>query len=119
MDCRKLVVPATLGVLLWLACPVYAHAILLSATPGPHQVIKGPDITINLRFNARIDVKRSSLRLLLPDGKERLLSPNSTAAPDCLKAQAAGLTGGSYVLRWQVLAGDGHLTRGEVPFTVQ
>jgi methionine-rich copper-binding protein CopC len=25
---------------------------------------------------------------------------------------------GAYVLRWQVLAVDGHITRGDVPFTV-
>jgi hypothetical protein len=28
------------------------------------------------------------------------------------------LTPGVYVLRWQVLAIDGHITRGDVPFTV-
>jgi methionine-rich copper-binding protein CopC len=28
------------------------------------------------------------------------------------------LTPGTYVLRWQVLAIDGHITRGDVPFTV-
>jgi methionine-rich copper-binding protein CopC len=26
---------------------------------------------------------------------------------------------GAYVLRWQVLATDGHITRGKVPFRVE
>jgi hypothetical protein len=29
-----------------------------------------------------------------------------------------GLIPGAYVVRWQVLAVDGHITRGDVPFTV-
>jgi len=28
------------------------------------------------------------------------------------------LAPGAHVLRWQVLAIDGHITRGDVPFTV-
>jgi methionine-rich copper-binding protein CopC len=28
------------------------------------------------------------------------------------------LAAGAYRLRWQVLASDGHITRGEIPFTV-
>ena len=30
----------------------------------------------------------------------------------------AGLAPGSYVLRWQVLSVDGHITRGDIPFKV-
>ena len=31
---------------------------------------------------------------------------------------AAELQPGEYTVRWQVLAVDGHITRGDVPFTV-
>jgi methionine-rich copper-binding protein CopC len=34
--------------------------------------------------------------------------------PEC----AADLAAGGYVLRWQVLAIDGHITRGDIPFAV-
>jgi methionine-rich copper-binding protein CopC len=30
-----------------------------------------------------------------------------------------GLVKGAYVLRWQILAMDGHITRGNVPFQVK
>jgi methionine-rich copper-binding protein CopC len=30
----------------------------------------------------------------------------------------AHLAPGNYTIRWQVLAVDGHITRGDVPFTV-
>jgi methionine-rich copper-binding protein CopC len=36
-----------------------------------------------------------------------------------LQSRIQGLERGEYVLRWQVLASDGHITRGEVPFRVR
>ena len=43
------------------------------------------------------------------------LEPDSP--PDALAAKAE-LTPGEYVVHWQVLAVDGHMTRGDVRFTV-
>jgi methionine-rich copper-binding protein CopC len=81
--------------------------------------MKGPDIPVKLRFNARIDAKRSRVILVTPAGEQRTLPLEETSPPDLLTSQAKGLIPGSYVLRWQVLANDGHITRGEVPFVVQ
>jgi len=38
---------------------------------------------------------------------------------EVLTAKAVGLMPGAYTIRWQVLAPDGHITRGEVHFTVR
>jgi methionine-rich copper-binding protein CopC len=38
--------------------------------------------------------------------------------PNEIRARTAGLANGSHWLSWQVLAVDGHITRGEIPFTV-
>jgi methionine-rich copper-binding protein CopC len=57
--------------------------------------------------------------LLKPDGTIVKIDTPAQPAPDVLSATGRGLTKGSYVLRWQVLAGDGHITRGELPFQVQ
>jgi copper resistance protein C len=116
---RRLRVCVCLVILLGAVLPVYGHAILLSSTPGLSQVVHGPDVEIKLRFNSRIDAKRSRLTLVEPNGAQLTLPVSETAPPDSLNAQARGLTDGSYVLRWQVLAGDGHITRGEVPFRVR
>ena len=35
---------------------------------------------------------------------------------DSLTSRAADLSPGFYVIRWQILAEDGHITRGEVTF---
>ena len=107
------------AVLLFCAWPAWAHAILMGATPAAHQIVSGRAVPIKLRFNSRIDGKRSRVTLLGPDGRERPLPMESQTAPDTLTAKAEGLTPGLYILRWQVLAADGHITRGEVPFQAQ
>jgi copper resistance protein C len=95
-----------------------AHAVLLSSTPQRNGTVNGPDITINLKYNSRVDGARSSLSLLRPDGTVERISAPTQSAPDLLSATGHGLAKGAYVLRWQVLASDGHITRGEVPFQV-
>jgi methionine-rich copper-binding protein CopC len=41
------------------------------------------------------------------------------SAADLLTADLPDLMSGQYRLRWQVLAIDGHLTRGDIPFSVK
>ncbi len=95
-----------------------AHAVLLESTPSLKSTVPGPDVPIKLRFNVRIDALRSRLTLIHPDGTAQALEISKQTPPDTLSAQATGLAAGAYRLRWQVLASDGHITRGEIPFTV-
>ena len=81
--------------------------------------MRGPDVPIKIRFNSRIDPKRSRLMLLASDGKQTALGIAEASSGESLISEAKGLKSGAYVLRWQVLAIDGHITRGEVPFRVQ
>jgi methionine-rich copper-binding protein CopC len=101
-----------------LATSVYAHAILLSANPTKDESVQGTDVQINLRFNSRVDAKRSRMTLVVPDGNPRPLAINDQSPPDSLKSEVHGLKSGSYTLQWQVLAVDGHISRGEIPFKV-
>ena len=96
----------------------YAHAILVEALPAANSTVAGPSIPIKLRFNVRIDAKRSRLELVGPEKTPTLLSATQPS-PDMLQAVAGGLKAGAYSLRWQVLAADGHITRGEIPFNVK
>lgn len=95
-----------------------AHAILLESSPAANAKITGPNVPIKLRFNVRIDVSRSRLVLVRPDGSQQPLAIKKEAPADIVAADAAGLTPGEHRLLWQVLASDGHITRGEVVFTV-
>lgn len=95
-----------------------AHAVLVSSTPAAHSTAHGPDVAIHLKFNSRVDGERSHLVLATADGHEQTLVSDKQDAPDSLAAHAT-LKPGSYVLRWQALSTDGHITRGEIPFSVQ
>jgi copper resistance protein C len=95
-----------------------AHAVLVEATPTADSAIAGPDVVVKLRFNVRIDRSRSRLTLAVADGKTTALQISDQGSPDTVSARASGLGPGSYHLRWQVLAADGHITRGDIPFRV-
>jgi methionine-rich copper-binding protein CopC len=110
-----------------------AHAILVESQPAIGATMPPGPITVRLRYNSRIDHARSRLTLTRPDRTQEVL-PTAAADPvDVLSTGAlgAGATGtaapgieadlapGRYVIRWQVLAVDGHITRGDVPFTVE
>jgi methionine-rich copper-binding protein CopC len=97
---------------------LWAHAILMESTPKLNSTVKGPDFAITLRYNVRIDGGRSRVRLVTPDGTVSTLTLASQASPDTLQTHATGLKPGAYKLQWQVLASDGHMSRGEIPFTV-
>jgi methionine-rich copper-binding protein CopC len=103
---------------LLIVAPASAHAVLLESSPALKSAVSGPDVPVKLRFNVRIDALRSRLTLIRPDGSAQALEISKHTPPDTLSAEATGLTVGAYRLRWQVLASDGHITRGEIPFTV-
>jgi copper resistance protein C len=119
MFTRKLSVAVVIALLACFAPLVQAHAILLSSTPAAKSVVDGPDLTVSLKYNSRIDAKRSRLTLVDPSGAEQTLVIATQSPAEVLEAPAKGLKSGAYILRWQVLAVDGHITRGEIPFSVR
>ncbi len=106
--------PLALVALMLSVGPAASHAILIESTPDLRLVPPGA-VRVTLRFNSRIDAQRSKLELRR-DGKVQAV-PLSPGAEDTLVAQLA-LLPGAWVLRWQVLAVDGHITRGDVPVMV-
>jgi methionine-rich copper-binding protein CopC len=98
---------------------VDAHAVLVKATPAPYQLVDGPDVHIRLQFNSRIDAKRSRLSIISSSGEDRTIQISGASTPDCVDSKITGMAVGVYLLRWQVLAADGHISRGQVPFKVR
>jgi copper resistance protein C len=118
---RRIICPVILFVVFASALVVpqaAGHAVLLESTPALKSAVNGPDVPIKLRFNVRIDAQRSRLTLIRPDGSTLALEISKQTPADTLTAQASGLGAGVYRIRWQVLASDGHITRGEIPFSV-
>lgn len=115
---RIAVILASLLAILTSATILHAHAILKATSPAANTTVTGPEVPVKLKFNVRIDAARSKLQLLHPDNSVTGLLIEKQTAADTLTSQATGLKPGAYRIRWQVLAPDGHITRGEIPFTV-
>jgi len=98
---------------------VFAHAVLVQSSPAEGATVTGPDFPVTLKFNSRVDGSRSTLLLATADGQSKPLSISPQSVPDTLTANASGLVAGKYAIRWQVLAVDGHITRGQIPFIVK
>ncbi|WP_018266179.1 MULTISPECIES: copper resistance CopC family protein [Methylosinus] len=105
---------------IWIegARPAQAHAVLSESTPQEAQIVLGPDLDVELRFNCRIDARRSRLLLISPDMHGTVLPLLEGAAADELRAGLHDLRRGAYRLHWQVLSVDGHITRGDISFRV-
>jgi copper resistance protein C len=95
-----------------------AHAILLESKPAAQDHISGSKVPVLLRFNCRIDHDRSRLTLVLPDSSSQPLMLKKESPEDALTADIPSLKPGEYSLHWLVLASDGHITQGVIPFKV-
>jgi copper resistance protein C len=91
----------------------------VEANPKTGSTVAGPDVPISLRFNVRVDGQRSRLTLVSPAGPTKPLTLDKQSSADVLTTKAAGLASGQYKLQWQVLAADGHISRGELAFVVR
>ncbi len=98
--------------------PVMAHAILIDSVPATRATVPPGHVAFTLHYNSRIDRARSRLTLIAPDKTETRLVIGTNVPEDSMTT-TADVAPGDYVVRWQVLATDGHITRGDVPFTVR
>ncbi len=95
-----------------------AHAILEQSKPPAGSSVPAGKLAMSFTYNSRIDRDRSRLTLTNPDHKQTVLQLAPDGPPNVIDTSAELDKPGPYVVRWQVLAVDGHITRGDVPFTV-
>ena len=117
MTVRRILLVAILGLAL-TPLGAQAHAILMSSTPSAGASVPPGKVDMSFRYNSRIDRARSRLTLIRPDRSEAVLKITPAGSPELLETSTDLSAPGAYVVRWQVLAIDGHITRGDVPFTV-
>lgn len=96
-----------------------AHAVLVKSTPAINATMEGPDVAVAMKFSSRVDGARSTMLLSTSDGESKPLVIERQSEPDTLTTRLIHLSPGNYAIRWQVLATDGHVTRGEIPFSVK
>ncbi|MBF0093525.1 MAG: copper resistance protein CopC [Alphaproteobacteria bacterium] len=98
----------------------WAHSVLLTARPAANSTISAVGgVEVSLRFDSRVDARRSSLAIELPDGRKLRLTPLQGDEPGTVKARADALPAGKYKIVYEVLSIDGHFARGASPFTVE
>ena len=100
------------------SAPAWSHAVVVSASPAAAQHVPVGKLAVRIEFNSRIDKERSRLQLTAPGGDKADVPIDPTGEPNVITGTTADLNPGAYVLRWQVLAVDGHITRGDIPFAV-
>jgi copper resistance protein C len=100
------------------APPAWAHAVIVSASPTANQQVAPGILPVRIEFNSRIDKARSRLQVSAPAGDKADVPIDQSGDPNVVAGTTGALTPGAYVLRWQVLAVDGHITRGDIPFVV-
>lgn len=108
-----------LAVGLLAAQPAVAHAVVVTSEPIAGAALAAAPARVTIRFNSRLDHGRSRLLLIGADGAQQTLAIRPDGEPTVLEAPVAGLAPGPWRLRWQVLAVDGHITRGDIPFSLQ
>lgn len=96
----------------------FAHAMLVRSTPANQAIVHRHQIEVALEYDSRIETRRCTVRLTNPAGQAFPLQMEPSTKPSELRAVARNLANGKYEIHWQVLASDGHITRGEVAFTV-
>jgi copper resistance protein C len=112
-----------------LALPLFAgtaraHAIIRQSSPALGEAVPAGPVPLLLVFNSRLDHARSQLSVApvrlggggTADEVRVAIDVNSPAAE--LHGLTAPLAPGAWRIRWQVLALDGHITRGDIAFTV-
>jgi copper resistance protein C len=100
------------------AAPAWAHAVIISASPTANQQVAPGKMPVRIEFNSRIDKARSRLQVTAPAGDKADIPIDQSGDPNVVAGTTDALNPGAYVLRWQVLAIDGHSTRGDIPFVV-
>ncbi|HEY7040937.1 MAG TPA: copper resistance CopC family protein [Methylomirabilota bacterium] len=121
---RPVRVPA---LLLWVALafpmppPAAAHAVVLESSPAPGAVLSRSPAQVTLRFNSKLEKRFTRVTLATGDLPPApvALPASQDPAPDRLVIPIRSLAPGDYVLRYRVLAVDGHITEGALRFTVE
>jgi len=122
---RLIVVPALSALILALFFAVSvteAHPIVIESSPAHDAVLTHSPEKVTLRFNSKIEKRLTRVTITRSDGRSVPLAVASDASrestTDRLVIPLRPLPAGTYVVRYKILAADGHVTQGALRFTV-
>ncbi|MET0383157.1 MAG: copper resistance CopC family protein [Burkholderiaceae bacterium] len=99
----------------------FAHPALVESWPAKGEVLDATPIEIRLTFNAQVQPRLSSIKLVSATGKRFDCDrPHADKAnPRSIEATAPFLRSGLYRAHWTAAGGDGHRLRGEFSFSIK
>lgn len=98
---------------------VSAHSGLVSSYPGTNEVVTTVFPELVLNFDSEVNTDLIALHLVW-HGRTFSTVPSSHGWGDTAVFRTRqGLSNGDWVMRWTVIAIDGHVTSGTVPFAVK
>lgn len=94
---------------------------MLEASPAHDAVLATPPARIVLRFNSKIEHALSRVTIETAAGRPVALPVARATGEDAarLVVPLSPLVPGVYIVRYRVLAADGHVTEGALRFTIQ
>jgi len=104
-----------------IATPAGAHALLRSSSPGDGELLDAPPTQVVLEFTESPDLGLSSIQVLDAQGRDvGSGDPRAgSSGEEVRRALPAGLPEGVYTVSWRVLSKvDGHVTAGAFAFGV-
>ncbi len=112
---------AVFGVLLGFGAggQALAHAKLVSAKPAESKTATPPPTELQLKFSEAIELDFAQVKVTGADGKPVKTGPPALDPSDkatLVVRLAVPLTDGKYMVSWQVVAADGHKTKGSYSF---
>jgi methionine-rich copper-binding protein CopC len=108
------------ALLMWDPGVAAAHAIVLECEPVAGAKLAEPPARIYLRFNSKLEKRLSRVTLSAADGRPVPLPvvADGSETADRIVLPLGKLRPGAYVIRYKVLAVDGHITEGALRFAV-
>lgn len=108
-------------ILVAIAAPASAHAVLEGSTPQPDVVLTSVPTAVSLTFDEAVTLLPTSLRVYGPDGYRVDVGDIAHAdgkVQDVTVHLQAGRAQGTYLVSWRVISADSHPVSGAYTFSV-
>ena len=92
-----------------------AHAKLVSSSPAANQTVTPPPTSLTLKFSESIEVRFAQVTLS-DAGGTAVKTGSVTQDPGDRAILIVPLADGQYTVSWQIVAADGHKTKGTYHF---
>ena len=96
----------------------WGHGVLIESFPSHGAILQESPATISLRFNAALEASITRITLVDLKRQSQALHVTDGSTLEQVVVSVPPLVPGVYNVNYQVLATDGHVTKGSIRFTI-